>query len=94
MQTVIVNIAEAQAQLPELIARVAAGDQVIISQDGKSVAKLGKPPMFPTTFEEMAAGSDRRADLFRSVIAGHEEQGEPLPADHPLRAALEREQQG
>ncbi|MFO0825424.1 MAG: type II toxin-antitoxin system prevent-host-death family antitoxin [Gemmataceae bacterium] len=93
MQTVIVSIAEAQAQLPDLIARVAAGDQVVISQDGESVANLGKPSQFPTTSNEVT-GAKRRADLIRAVIAGHEEQGEPLPTDHPLRAALEREQQG
>ncbi|WP_439625808.1 type II toxin-antitoxin system Phd/YefM family antitoxin [Gemmata sp.] len=94
MNVVIVSMAEAQADLPALIARVAAGDQVVIAEDGRSVAELSRPPRFPTTPEEIAAAAPLRAALFRSVIEGHERAGEPLPADHPLRAALAVEERG
>ena len=90
MQVLIVTVAEAQTHLPELIARVAAGDQVVIARDGKSVATLGRPPMFPTTPEEIESGDAARLELIRNVVEGHEEAGDPLPADHPLRLILAR----
>lgn len=90
MQVLLVTVAEAQEHLPELIARVSAGDQVVIAENGKSVATLGRPPMFPTTPEEYAAGDSARLELIRHVVEGHEQNGDPLPPDHPLRAILAR----
>jgi len=88
MQVLIVTVAEAQARLPELIARIAAGDQVVIAEGGKSVARLAGPPMFPTTPEEYAAGEAAHTELMRSVLEAHERDGPPLPEDHPLRVVL------
>lgn len=92
MNVLVVSVAEAQADLPALLARVAAGDQVVIAEDGKSVARLIEPSPFPTTPEEIAAAAPLRAALYRQVIEGHERAGDPLPADHPLRAALAEEE--
>ena len=35
-----VSLADAQARLPELIAKVEAGDEVVITRDGTPVARL------------------------------------------------------
>ncbi|MBA4064877.1 MAG: hypothetical protein C0501_14420 [Isosphaera sp.] len=86
----VVSVAEAQEHFPELIARIAAGDRFVIARDGKSVATVGGPPMFPTTPEEIAAGDAARVEFIRSVVEGHERDGNPLPADHPLREILAR----
>ena len=92
MNVLVVSVAEAQADLPALLARVAAGDQVVIAEDGKSVAKLTRPSPFPATPEEIAAAAPLRAALYRAVIEDHERDGDPLPAGHPLRAALAEEE--
>jgi antitoxin (DNA-binding transcriptional repressor) of toxin-antitoxin stability system len=94
MQVLIVTVAEARQHLTELIARVAAGDQVVIAENGKSVATLGRPPMFPTTPEEVAASEPGRIAFIRSVVESHDRDGNPLPADHPLRAMIAPERGG
>ncbi len=61
MQQIIVTIEEAHEHLPELIARVAAGDSVMIAEGGKSVAYLSKPPI-PATPEEIAESTETRPE--------------------------------
>jgi antitoxin (DNA-binding transcriptional repressor) of toxin-antitoxin stability system len=40
----IMTVEEAQAKLPELIARLFPGEEVVLTRDGRSVAKLvGQP---------------------------------------------------
>ena len=39
-----VTMEEAQAKLPELVARLAGGDEIVITQDQKPVAKLVREP--------------------------------------------------
>ena len=49
-----VSIEEAQARLPELIRGLAAGEELVISQGGRAVAKLVAPPAeaaSPTGYE-------------------------------------------
>lgn len=43
MQTA--TIAEAQAHLPELLARVGTGEEVVITSEGQPVARLVPPPL-------------------------------------------------
>jgi prevent-host-death family protein len=81
----IVTIAEAQEHFLELLARVAAGDSVVIAEAGKSVAQLVGPPMFPTTPEEVAATEPGRRAFIRDYIQRCEENGHPLAPDDPLR---------
>ncbi|MBX9580779.1 MAG: DUF2281 domain-containing protein [Gemmataceae bacterium] len=42
-----VTIAEAQARLPELIAQLVPGDSLILTQDGRAVARLTAEPPPP-----------------------------------------------
>jgi antitoxin (DNA-binding transcriptional repressor) of toxin-antitoxin stability system len=50
-----VTITEAREKLPELLRRVAAGEQIVITEDGKWLAALAAPPKPPPTSEEIAA---------------------------------------
>jgi len=72
MQVYIVSPAEVREHLSELIALVAAGNHVVIAENGKSVATLGKPPMFPTTPEEVEATRAVREEAVRAVKAMRE----------------------
>jgi antitoxin (DNA-binding transcriptional repressor) of toxin-antitoxin stability system len=54
-----VTVAEAREQLPELLQRVAKGEQIVIAEDGKWLAALGAPPPPPPTEEEIAAAVAR-----------------------------------
>jgi antitoxin (DNA-binding transcriptional repressor) of toxin-antitoxin stability system len=81
MQLLIVTVAEAQQHLPELIARVAAGDQVVIAEGGKSVATLRRPPLFPTTPEEIEATRPTREEAVREMVRDAIAAGHGPPAD-------------
>ncbi len=50
-----VTMQEAQAKLPELVARLADGEEFVITQDQKPVAKLIREPT--TTRKRRKAGS-------------------------------------
>lgn len=79
MQVLIVTVAEAREHLPELIARVAAGDQVVIAENGKSVATLGRPPMFPTTPEEVETTRPAREAFVRRNLRLRDDAPLPIP---------------
>lgn len=72
-----VDIREAQAQLPELVLRALAGDDVIISEGDKPVARL----------VAVGATSQRRvADLNKDEIWTSDDFDEPLPEEFWLGA--------
>ena len=50
-----VTVAEARENLSELLRRAAAGEQIVITEDGKWIAALGQAPPPPPTPEEIAA---------------------------------------
>jgi antitoxin (DNA-binding transcriptional repressor) of toxin-antitoxin stability system len=54
-----VTIAEARENLTDLLRRAAAGEPIVITEDGKWLAALGRPPAPPPTAEEMAAAAAR-----------------------------------
>ena len=81
MGVYIVTVAEAQEHLPDMIARVAAGDQVVITEGGKSVATLGRPPMFPSTPEEIEATRPAREETIREWVRKAIAEGYPPPPD-------------
>lgn len=89
MSVVVVSMKEAQERLTELVGRVAAGDYVVIAENGRPIARLTPPPVFPITEQESAANAEARLELIRNVVEAHDRDGPPLPADHPLRALLE-----
>lgn len=86
-----VTVDEARENLPELLRRVAAGEEVVITDGGKWVAALGTPPN-PGTYRPPVSEGERIARLrefFRMVVEGHEQTGNPFPADHPVRTFAE-----
>jgi antitoxin (DNA-binding transcriptional repressor) of toxin-antitoxin stability system len=54
-----VTVAEAREKLPELLRRVAAGEQIVITEDGKWLAALATPPKPPPTPKEIATAQAR-----------------------------------
>ncbi|MDB5309796.1 MAG: hypothetical protein JWO38_3998 [Gemmataceae bacterium] len=75
----VVTMEEAREHLAELIAQVAAGRSVVISDRGKAVAELVGPPMFPTTPEEIAATQPERERLVREWQSGRADAPLTLP---------------
>ncbi len=71
----VVTIAEAREQLPELLRRVAAGEQIVIADGGAWLAALAAPPPPPPTAEEIAASQARIREHVQKMLAQH---GEPL----------------
>ena len=63
-----VNLAEAKARLSELLDKVEAGEEVIITRRGREVARIhgAAPKKKPIPFEELAAF---RATLPRARIS-------------------------
>ncbi len=91
----LVTIAEARENLPELLRRAAAGEQIVITEGGQWLAALGKAPALPPTPEEEAAR--RRAaekafheftDQMRQWCA---EDGVPFLPDEPRAEARKPE---
>jgi len=69
----LVTVAEARANLPELLRRAAAGEQIVITEDGKWLAALGLAPPVETRGaqvpdEEEAALIARREQLIREWL--------------------------
>lgn len=50
-----VSLADAQAKLPELIAAVGRGEQVVVTIDDRPVAKIGSPDavVFPDNLKDL-----------------------------------------
>ncbi len=87
----LVTLADACLRLPELIGLVAAGEQVVIVQNGVTLAALTLPPFTIPTPEEEAARRAKILDSFREMARWCVEDGVPLAVDHPLRQFLEPE---
>lgn len=85
-----VTVSEARDQFPALLSRVAAGEEMVVIEDGKPIAVLGPVPpglLLPDPAVEAEARAEY-LDLVRNVVEGHERNGDPLPPDHPLRKLL------
>ena len=62
--TLQINIGEAKTRLSELIARVEAGEEVVIARDNKAVAKLSRvrhPDDVKALIEDLIAAQKKRA---------------------------------
>ncbi|MBN9119060.1 MAG: type II toxin-antitoxin system prevent-host-death family antitoxin [Planctomycetes bacterium] len=63
-----VTVAETRERLPELLRRAAAGEQIVITEDGKWLAALTPPPAPPPTAEEIAAQHARAEAQVRKFL--------------------------
>ncbi len=72
-----VNIKELRKQLAEYIARVEAGEEIIVTRRGKAVARLMPPvrprPQFPDLTEFRASIALRGEDMSETVITERRE---------------------
>lgn len=80
VMTQTVSVDEAQEKLPDLIAQALAGNEVIITEDGKPVARLFAVPV-------AAASKKRVAGLNRGTIWTSEDFDRPLPDEFGLGQA-------
>jgi antitoxin (DNA-binding transcriptional repressor) of toxin-antitoxin stability system len=69
MREKTVSLAEAKAHLSELMERVAAGDEVVITKHGKPVGRLSRPnrPCQPVDLQALRALTQRMTEQPESV---------------------------
>ena len=91
MPLVIVTMAEAQANLPELLGMMATGKKVVISDGEKWVGALAAPPPMPLTPEQEEARQARVKAAIREMVKSRIEDGYPPEPDSPLWQLLEVE---
>jgi prevent-host-death family protein len=67
---VTVSLAQAKAQLGELLDRIEAGDEVVITRRGRAVARIAsvEPPRRPLPLKELAALRAAMPRLRRSSV--------------------------
>lgn len=70
-----VNIAEAKAQLSDLVARASQGEEITLARHGRPIARL-----MPLA-EVVPAAPDRGFGIGRADITIPDDFDEPLPAD-------------
>ena len=79
-----VTVAEARENLPDLLRRAAAGEQIVITQDGRWLAALGKPPAPPPRAENEADRQARVKAVIREMVQQMVEAGNPPPAESKI----------
>jgi antitoxin (DNA-binding transcriptional repressor) of toxin-antitoxin stability system len=87
----LVTLEEARVQLPELIGRMAAGQKVVLTDNGKWVAALIAPPPMPLTPEEEGARQARVKAAILEMVKDWGESGVEIPPDSPLGKLLAEE---
>jgi prevent-host-death family protein len=97
----LVNIAEAKAQLSELVERVAAGEHVVICKRNEPVAELRPVPARRTAERPLGLspgsatlGAGFFEPLPEEIIAEFERPAEAVPDDRQPRAAEARTRYG
>ncbi|AWM41436.1 hypothetical protein GobsT_75160 [Gemmata obscuriglobus] len=76
----VVTIAEAREHLPDLIRRAAAGEQIVIADNGTWLASLGAAPQVAPGMDETER--QRVLDEFeRNIARWHAEDGLPYPPE-------------
>jgi prevent-host-death family protein len=70
-----VNIAEAKAQLSELVARASRGEEIVLARHGRPVARLMPLP------DVVLAAPDRGFGIGRSDFTVPDDFDDPLPAE-------------
>ena len=84
----LVTLADACLRLPELIGLVATGEHVVITEDGKWLAMLGKAPALLRPVPDEAERQRLLEELERNIARWHEEDGLPYPpVDSPQGAS-------
>ena len=71
--TVMIDIDEARENLPQLVDRAAAGEEIVITRNGVPLARLVPPPRQPGGWEgQVTIADDFDAPLPDDVLRGFE----------------------
>ena len=89
MADIIVTLTEAQERLPELIARISAGDSVAIVEEGQVLAHLTRPTILPSTSEEIVKTRERAKDAVKAMVRHWVNSGFEIPAGSRLSELLD-----
>jgi antitoxin (DNA-binding transcriptional repressor) of toxin-antitoxin stability system len=84
-----VTIEEVLANLPRLLERIEAGEEVVITRAGRWVAALTPPPPPPPTLEEVAERRARAENAVRSRLQALLAQNPVLGDGTPLQPFLD-----
>jgi antitoxin (DNA-binding transcriptional repressor) of toxin-antitoxin stability system len=88
-----VTVAEARENLPELLRRAAAGEQIVITEGGKWLAALGAAPPMPPTPEEIAASEAQVRHAILTMLRQQIADGNPPPKESKIWELLTAEGQ-
>lgn len=95
----LVTIAEARENLPELLRRVAAGEQIVITEGEKWLAALVPPPLasplltWARSAEEEVARQARAESLVREWLKLRKDAPVPIPEGMSYEAYIEQYQE-
>jgi prevent-host-death family protein len=81
-----VTVAEVRDQFSALLRRVADGEELVVTEDGKPVAVLGPvpPELLPPDPAAEAEARARTEEAMRSIVQTWIDDGYPPPPDSPL----------
>ncbi|HEV3386518.1 MAG TPA: hypothetical protein VG097_17005 [Gemmata sp.] len=88
MQQIIVTVEEARENLYGLIARVSAGDSVVIAEAGRSLVQL-VPPLLAFTDEEKKLAGERSKAAVKAMVQHWIDSGYEIPAGSRIREILD-----
>ena len=81
----LVTVAEARENLPELLRRAAAGERIVITEDGKWLAALDQaPPPDARPSEDETNRQMRVRGAIREMVRQMVEAGNPPPAESKI----------
>jgi antitoxin (DNA-binding transcriptional repressor) of toxin-antitoxin stability system len=86
----LVSVDEARDRLQELIGRMAAGEQVVITDGGRWVAALATPPPMPPTPEEQAAARAAREQAVEDMLRWRIQEGLAIPEGMTFQQLLDK----
>ena len=72
-----ISVAEAQGQLLELVRRAEAGEEVVLTHEGKTVGKINAFPSDPKPWRQMTP--DERSQVIQEVMASAPPKPEGFP---------------
>ena len=84
---------EVRTNLPDLLRRIADGEELVIIEGGKWVGLLAAPPDPPPTEAEIAASRAKVRDAIKQSVSMSIDEGHPPPKESSLWKLLAEDAQ-